>query len=149
LFSGSSTFDQYLFTARTTPSGNTVPGFGLPGLGAGVTLSPITTAIIGGAPDFSPLGSSSGTCFASGCGYTGWIEMDYTFTTAGMYSLGFGVTNALDTAFDSAFAIAGVSVNNVPIDGGGGSVPEPGTLVLAGLALGMLRLSGRCKGVCS
>lgn len=31
LFDGVSTFDSYLFTARTTPSGNTMPGFGLPG----------------------------------------------------------------------------------------------------------------------
>ena len=35
LFSGAGagTFHSYLFTARTTTSGNTVPGFGLPGLG--------------------------------------------------------------------------------------------------------------------
>ncbi len=64
LFSGASTFDSYLFTARTTTSGDTVPGNGLPGLGAGVTLVPPTTAIIPGATHFSPLGSSSGSCFA-------------------------------------------------------------------------------------
>ncbi len=46
LFSGASTFDSYLFTARTTTSGDTVPGNGLPGLGAGVTLVPPSTAII-------------------------------------------------------------------------------------------------------
>ena len=40
LFSGTSTFDSYLFTARTTEKGNTVPGFELPGLASGVTLSP-------------------------------------------------------------------------------------------------------------
>ncbi len=32
LFLGASTFDSFLFTARTTTSGDTVPGFGLPGL---------------------------------------------------------------------------------------------------------------------
>ena len=127
-------FDFFLFTARTTPSGNTVPGSGLPGLGAGVTLLPASTAIISGGPAFSPLGGSSGACYGSGCGYTNWIKMEYTFTQAGTYSLGFGVTNALDTAFDSAFAVAGVAINDVPIDDNN-KVPEPASLALAGLAL--------------
>lgn len=133
LFQGSSTFDSYLFTARTTTSGDTVPGFGLPGLGSGVVLDPATTAIIAGGPEFSPLGGSSGACYSTGCGYTGWIEMSYTFLTDGTYSIGFGVTNALDTAFDTAFAFAGVSINDVPIDGG--SVPAPATLALLGSGL--------------
>jgi hypothetical protein len=137
LYSGAATFDSFLFTARTTPAGNTVPGFGLPGLGAGVTLNPLTSVVAPGATNFSPLGTSSGACYidlTQGCGSTGWIQMSYTFTVGGTYSLGFGVTNALDTAFDSAFAFAGVSINDKPIDGGG-NVPEPGTLALAGLAL--------------
>ena len=137
LYKGASTFDSYLFTARTTPSGNTVPGNELPGLGAGVTLSPASSAIIAGPPIFSPLGASSGSCFATGCGYTGWIKMNYTIPVAGTYSLGFGVTNALDLDYDSAFAIAGVSINDVPVDqgNGGGTVPAPSTLALAAAAL--------------
>ena len=141
LFVGASTFEDYLFTARTTTSGDTVPGFGLPGLGAGVTLTPSSTAIIAGGPVFSPLGGSSGLCYSTGCGYTGWIEMDYTFTLGGDYSLKFGVTNWADSAYDSAFAVAGVTINDVPIDDDN-QVPEPATLALVGISLaglGILR----------
>jgi len=51
-----------LFTAETTPTGNTSPGQGLPPNQA--TLTPSATAIIPGGPTWSPLGSSSGACFA-------------------------------------------------------------------------------------
>lgn len=145
LFDGPASFDSYLFTARTTTSGNTVPGFGLPGLGAGVTLMPSTTAIIAGGPAFSPLGGYSGSCYSTGCGYTGWVEMDYTFTTAGSYSLKFGVTNWDDTAYDSAFAVAGVTINDVPIDDN--KVPEPATLALVGISLAGLGILRRRRQV--
>jgi hypothetical protein len=63
--------------------------------------------------------------------------MNYTIPVAGTYSLGFGVTNAIDLQYDTAFAIAGVSINDVPVDqgNGGGTVPAPGTLALAASAL--------------
>jgi hypothetical protein len=72
-------FIQYLFTARTTPSGDTVPGFGLAWPRSRRDLTPDSTPIIPGGPLFSPLGATPEPAFdgTQGCGYTGWIEMDY------------------------------------------------------------------------
>jgi len=143
LFDSSNTLVTYLFTARTIPSGDTVPGFGLPGLGAGVTLSPGSTPINAGASHFSQLGASSnGACLSAGCGSTGWIQMNYNFADAGSCTLKFGVSNWSDTSYDSAFAIAGVAINDKPIDPNP-TVPEPASLALAGLALAGLALTRR------
>lgn len=128
-----------LFTARTTPTGNTVPGFGLPGLAPGVTLTPAATPIIPGGPAWSPLGGDSGSCFSTGCGYTGWIQMNYSILASGNYYLRIGVTNILDSAFDSGMAMDGATIGGVTI---GDSVPAPGALALLGLGflgLGALR----------
>jgi len=128
--------DFLLFSARTTPSGNTVPGFGLPGLGAGVGVGP--TAIIPGAPMWSALGASSGTCFSVGCGYTGWVSATYTIVADGNYSLGFGVTNFIDTIFDTGLAVAGANIGGTPIS----PIPLPaaGWLLVAALGgLGVMR----------
>ena len=133
-----------LFTARTTPSGNTVPGFGLPPIEA--TIIPASTPIIPGGPAWSPLGGYSGSCYAAGCGYTGWIESDYTIANAGNYVLEFGVVNWSDQIYDSGMAFDGITVGGVPIDPDG-DVPEPASLALLGLGLAGLGLFRRRKTV--
>ncbi len=105
-----------IFTAETNASGNTVPGQTLPALSA--TLSPTSTGVVPGAPAFSVLGTDSATCYAAGCGYTGWIKATYRVGVSGTYRLRTGVANVSDTSFASALASA-ASVR----------VPEPGSLL--------------------
>jgi hypothetical protein len=136
LFNSSNTLQALLFTARTTASGNAVPGFGVPPPVA--TLSPATVAIHPGATKWSPLGSSSGACFIAvgqGCGSTGWVLSTFNITTTGNYYLKVGTVNWGDTEFDSGLALDGVSVNGVPITPPPTTTPEPASLVM--LALGL------------
>lgn len=128
----------YLVTARTQPSGSIIPGFGMPAIIAGLT--PASVPIIGGGPVWSPLGGSSGACFSSGCGYTGWVASDYTIGVEDDYKLEFGVVNWNDGSFQSGLAIAGATIG-----GQGIGVPEPGTFALLGLALAGLGFIGRRK----
>jgi len=135
LLDGANAHVAYLFTARTQPSGNTSPGFGLPANSA--TLIPATSAIVSGTT-FSPLGGSSGDCYNAGCGHTGWIESQYAIGTTGSYKLRLGVTNWSDAAYDSALAFAGVTVDGEVIDTPDTpGVPEPVSwaLMLAGFGL--------------
>jgi hypothetical protein len=127
----------WLFTARTTTSGNTTPGFGLPANDS--ILTPSSTPIISGAPVWAQLGASSGDCFDAGCGYTGWIGSNYMIATDGTYQLRFGVTNIGDLDLDSGLAFAGVTVNDVPV----GSVPEPTTWAMMLAGFGMIGLTVR------
>ena len=120
-----------LFTARTTPSGNSVPGFGMPAIAA--TMTPSTVTIIAGGPDWAPLAGSSNGCYSTGCGYSGWIQSNYTIAANGDYRLKFGVVNWSDQAWHTGMAFDGITVGGVPIS----QIPEPSTygMMLAGLGL--------------
>lgn len=108
-----------LFTARTTPNGNTVPGFEMPP--PSVITNPGVVTITPGAPSWSPLGGGSGACYDTGCGYTGWVQSQFNVLETGSYFLEYGVTNWNDTLFDSGLAFQGASIDGAPI------VTTPGT----------------------
>lgn len=127
-----------LFTARTTPNGNSVPGYSMPAPEA--TLDPDQVDIDPGT-DWSIIGSSSGSCWSTGCGHTGWVKSTYSFLYDGTYKLQFGVTNWDDQAYDSALAFAGAKVGDVIITPPLSPVPLPaaGWMLLVGLgATGMV-----------
>ena len=145
-----------LFTARTTPGGNTVPGNGMPVIAAITTPAVVSiltvpgttpSAAMGGVglgvgPTWSALGSDSGNCYAAGCGYTGWVQADYAIAAAGSYLLKFGVTNMTDTSYQSGMAFAGITIGGVQI-ANAAPVPVPGSLALLGLGLAGLMVQTR------
>jgi PEP-CTERM motif len=123
-----------------------VPGFGLPATAA--TVNGGVPVVMQGTdgPEWSRLGEDSGQCFNVGCGFTGWITSQYTFTASGSYILEFGAVNWGDDLYDSGLAFDGITVAGTPIEElppGGvpppvAPIPEPGSyaLMLAGLACG-------------
>lgn len=124
-----------LFTARTRPDGDIIPGFGLPDADATIPVTPI----IDGAPTWSPLGSdgNGSACYqgtGQGCGYTGWVLSTFTIATAGNYLLEFGAINWNDDAFQSGLAWDGITVDGNPIDPSEVPVPAALPLMATGLA---------------
>lgn len=147
LFNSSDQLEALLFTARTEPSGSIVPGQGMPDVNDNVTLTPSSVPIQGdypgpngSGPVWSPLGlgpiDGSGDCYGTGCGYTGWINADYTIASSGDYYLKIGVVNWEDRDFQSGLAMADVTVNNQPPI----NTPEPAELGVFGL--GVLLIGG-------
>ncbi len=127
----------YLFSARTEPTGIIAPGSGLPAVNA--TLNPASVQIIERTPIWAQLGASSGTCWGAGCGLTGWIQSDYQVRTAGTYQLVLGVSNFVDTAYDSGLAFSGIQIGNstdgyTPIEDS--AAPEPAAWALMLLGVG-------------
>jgi hypothetical protein len=135
LLTASGSLVATLFTARTILSGNTSPGYGLPTNDA--ALTPAATPIVPGTSTWSMLGADSGKCFDAGCGSTGWIQSNYTIPDAGAYVLTFGVTNFLDTIYDSGLAFDGVTVAGVPLNAP--AAPEPSTWAM--MLLGFLGIA--------
>lgn len=103
-----------LFSARTRESGDVSPGFGLPPNDA--VLTPATTQVQSGTA-WSALGNSSGTCFAMGCGHTGWVRATYIIPADGTYRLRFGISNFTDSLFDSGLAFDGFTINGSSLFG--------------------------------
>lgn len=124
LFTSSGTPVALLFSAQTTPQGNTSPGFTVTGgPSVNATLSPAAVNLgTQSGPSWSELGASSGDCWtAPGCGYTGWVQSSYTVGSSGSYYIQVGVANANDELYDTGVAFA--------------FVPEPGTMMLLGTGL--------------
>ncbi|MDN3517168.1 NF038132 family protein [Aquisalimonas lutea] len=132
-----------LFTARTNPDGDTVPGFGLPEPDVDVTLDPEDTPVVSGAPQWSPLGDSSGDCWDDGCGSTDWVNASFLFDQAGEYSLQFGVVNWADTAYQSGLAFDGATIGGADIGDDPAQVPAPGALALMSIGLAGIGMAMR------
>ena len=126
-----------LVTARTSPGGGAVPGFGMPAPAA--TLTPPFANVSGPPPAWGPLGTDSGTCYVEPCGVTDWIGAAYTIAAGGNYYLEFGVMNWYDASADS-----GLAFDAIALDGGAlPAVPEPATWTLLAGGLGALALLRR------
>lgn len=139
-----------LFSASTNIVTDIVAGNGLPTTEA--VLKTTTASIVNSGSEWEPLGADSGKCFLSTCGYTGWIQSNYSIVDTGNYYLEFGVANWIDSSFDSGLAFDGIKVAGVAFDNlkvaniattlttdKVTSVPEPTSIALFALAfLGLI-----------
>jgi hypothetical protein len=123
LLDGAGNEKAMLFTSRTTSSGATVPGLGMPPTASGVILAPATAPVSPGTV-WSPLGSNSGSCYnnSPGCGHTGWVHVTYSLPATGTYQLEFGVANWSDTGYNSGLAFDGATL--------GTDIPDPSSVVV-------------------
>jgi hypothetical protein len=125
-----------LVNARTTERGVDV------GFLEGVALDgPPFTA---GPSGWLQLGSDRNACYGTNdsCGATGWWQLDYTFDSAGEFSLAFYVGNVLDDLYQSGLAFDDISIASRDVPG---SVPEPASLALLGIGLIGVAMLRRCK----
>lgn len=146
-----------IFTARTNTdtTADVVPGFGLPNPDTVLTPSHVLLTDTGYdstlnlGPNWSALGTSDGSCWYFGCGFTGWVGASYQMQHSGDYILEFGVTNWDDQAYDSGLAFNTITIgkgtgqpgDDVEIDDDSRvvtEVPEPETYLLMVLGLGVL-----------
>lgn len=140
----------WLFSARSTNSGtrNVVPGdvldkdaFDPDQTLVGYKDWDFTSKTSADPVDFSVLGDSNRSCWednAKGCGTTGWMASQISFSDAGSYRVEVGVNNWGDSLYDSALAFDFSNLRGVPqVSGPVSPVPEPATLPMlaSGLAL--------------
>lgn len=112
----------------------------------------------GGSPTLNLLSNTNGTFVAtdplSGAGSFAPVETGYqtfstTLLTSGTYTLGFGVTNAVDGTLSSALLVDAITVTAGQTGGGGGAVPLPAALLAMPLAGAVAGAAGkRLKKLC-
>ncbi len=137
-----------IINMRYNGAGNSVVhGLGLPPMVG--TVGP-SVMMYPDPPEWSPLGGSSGSCWFTGCGYTGWQFESYVIPAnkSGNYELRFGVANWDDRAFDTGLAFSALSLDGVAV----GLAPEPASwaMVMAGFfAAGSILRRQRQMAVCA